>query len=658
MRRYRFILIIFIIGVLVRGIFLYQSLLNIPVSTDEALVGLMSKQILRGEFPVFFLGQPYSGPVDAYLGAFLTLLFGTCVFTIRLYHILLSILFMILIYVISKNAYGKEIGILSLIQVSIPSSYFMVISSYAQPPYMSLMAIGAIIFYLSIKIVAEDLTLYGNVSTHWYSNRVLWRFLIFGLLSGLSIWMHFLSIVFIIPAVLFVFLNRPKVFLKNLFITAIFFIMGMSPLIIGKSTAVVAESVDIRAAFLHLRSLIEDTLPGLLGIRAIPFIDTDRPIFLHNLLTIPAGIIYTLCVLIFLYICVKSIFVPGKLRMKFDHLLLIFLFFTSIVFCFSKRSGAHEYRYILPLYFAIPIIVARITTLSRRFSYFSVIIIVTLNLYGNITVIKKWNTPDFAREYGNLPRTDKLITFLKSHNIKHAYGSYWLSYRLTLETNEEIICSQPYNERFIHSPLKYLDDVDAAKNVAFIFTDRYGIPPSFFEENLVAIGGIYRKKQIGDFVVFYNFQMYNEGFKSIPRTNWHAYSNFGTDNLLMAYDGNILTRWGSAHPQEPGMYFKIDLDKVHSINKIVIDNGRFITDGPRGYKIELSVDDVIWKDVINMPRNIGHLSWINGHPKLLLDGGLEVIFKTQYARFIRIVQTGSDQRYDWSIAECFAYQEN
>jgi hypothetical protein len=40
--------------------------------------------------------------------------------------------------------------------------------------------------------------------------------------------------------------------------------------------------------------------------------------------------------------------------------------------------------------------------------------------------------------------------FLNEHAIRRAYASYGPAYRLTFETGERIIVSQPWNERFLH----------------------------------------------------------------------------------------------------------------------------------------------------------------------------------------------------------------
>ena len=51
---------------------------------------------------------------------------------------------------------------------------------------------------------------------------------------------------------------------------------------------------------------------------------------------------------------------------------------------------------------------------------------------------------DFAYTYDIQP----VITYLKNTNVTHCYASFWIAYRITFETDEQIKCAQPYNERF------------------------------------------------------------------------------------------------------------------------------------------------------------------------------------------------------------------
>src|SRR3990170_3565645 len=57
---------------------------SVPFNSDEAIVGLMARHILRGERPTFFYGQAYLGSLDAWLVAGVFSVFGPSTLGIRL----------------------------------------------------------------------------------------------------------------------------------------------------------------------------------------------------------------------------------------------------------------------------------------------------------------------------------------------------------------------------------------------------------------------------------------------------------------------------------------------------------------------------------------------------------------------------------------------
>ena len=61
----------------------------IPFNSDEAVVGLMAKHILDGEYPIFFYGQSYMGSLDAFLIAGMFKIIGEKVIAIRIVQIIL-----------------------------------------------------------------------------------------------------------------------------------------------------------------------------------------------------------------------------------------------------------------------------------------------------------------------------------------------------------------------------------------------------------------------------------------------------------------------------------------------------------------------------------------------------------------------------------------
>src|SRR5689334_15377154 len=60
--------------------------LNWPgTNSDEGNMGLLAMHVaFRGEWPIFFYGLPYLGPVEGYIAAPLFHLFGVSLFSLRL----------------------------------------------------------------------------------------------------------------------------------------------------------------------------------------------------------------------------------------------------------------------------------------------------------------------------------------------------------------------------------------------------------------------------------------------------------------------------------------------------------------------------------------------------------------------------------------------
>src|SRR4051812_8428750 len=75
-------------GIVLR-VWVYRSAAGAPDS-DEAIVGLMPRHILHGEFTVFFWGQVYGGSQEALLAAPLTAILGSSLLAVRLVPIALA----------------------------------------------------------------------------------------------------------------------------------------------------------------------------------------------------------------------------------------------------------------------------------------------------------------------------------------------------------------------------------------------------------------------------------------------------------------------------------------------------------------------------------------------------------------------------------------
>jgi len=130
---------------------------------------------------------------------------------------------------------------------------------------------------------------------------------------------------------------------------------------------------------------------------------------------------------------------------------------------------------------------------------------------------------------------------------------------------------------------------------------------------------------------------------ALSQSGW-AVSAFSTESggsVNYAVDGNISTRWSSGQTQSNGQWFQIDTGENRSFNRILLDTGNSTYDYPRGYDIQTSNNGSNWVTVASGTNN---------------DANLLVEFPVQFARYIKIVQTGTSSSW-WSIHELKVYGE-
>jgi hypothetical protein len=107
----------------------------------------------------------------------------------------------------------------------------------------------------------------------------------------------------------------------------------------------------------------------------------------------------------------------------------------------------------------------------------------------------------------------------------------------------------------------------------------------------------------------------------------------GADNVAQALDGRPETRWSSRALQTPGMWFELDLNAVRPVSGLTLDNSLAPSDYPRSYIVRLATDRQAWQEVSRNDNN---------------DRPLDISFSPRQARYIRIEQTGSADKW-WSI---------
>ncbi len=120
----------------------------------------------------------------------------------------------------------------------------------------------------------------------------------------------------------------------------------------------------------------------------------------------------------------------------------------------------------------------------------------------------------------------------------------------------------------------------------------------------------------------------------LDRTGWTASASHNNAGVNYALDNDISTRWTTYVVQEPGQWFIVDLGEPEFFDTVLMQLGTSTNDMPAGYEIYVSLDGENW-----------------GEPVRTGNEAIEEYYVgTQYARYVKIEQTGSRYLY-WSIHE-------
>ena len=90
-------------------------------------------------------------------------------------------------------------------------------------------------------------------------------------------------------------------------------------------------------------------------------------------------------------------------------------------------------------------------------------------------------------------------------------------------------------------------------------------------------------------------------------------------------------------PQYAGQWLSVDMQTPRNFDKIILDNTWACWDYPRGYAVSVSNDGTNWGAPV--ASGAGQL------------GMTAITFPEQTARYLRVVQTGTNDTYHWSIFE-------
>jgi len=475
-------------------------------SGDEGIVGLMAKHILEGSFPIYFYGQAYWGSFEACIASFFFLIFGINPFALKLAPLLLFLLFIISQYFLVKMLFNKKIAFLSAFLSAIAPSALNMWSSKAGSHIANLF-LGTLFFLLCFKYFETR-----------NDKKKFYLFLI-GIYTGFSYWTDQMLFYYLIPLSLYLFYRKDfltvKLFLPRLKTIFLFFIPGF---FVGVFPEIYYRLFDntytITASAQHF-SLRQTILKISVFFKLFTYMTgylEKQSFFINILTTLYLLIIFASIAFGFYFFRkdFKNLLTFSRNNISKWFIVYLQFIFVPVIFILTPVDPNVELRtrLLLPLYTFLPVILSILFfELKKKYKSISIVIlsIILLNLG-----FEKYN---FYREWGLINKNlsiasfydekENLIKYLKSINAKGGYASFWLGYEITFRTNEKIIIYPLWGR---DKYPKYFNYVMALKDPFYI----YHIKEPYLvnlESKLKNDEVKYSKKEIGNYVLFYNLSM-------------------------------------------------------------------------------------------------------------------------------------------------------
>src|SRR5262249_26736506 len=216
MRRHALFVGLVVLFAVARFAILFAS--QTHVHSDEAIIGLMGKRILEGRyFPFYMYGQPYNAGAawEAYLAAIAFAFFGVGVVQLKACIAVLSLVSLFLFYQMCLALYEQRTAVLATIVFAVTPSllkWHFQVRGYSW-------------YFLSIPVLT---LLFLSIEST--PNRGWPLFLLFGIVSGLTVWNLELGIMFNVALWILLLLRR-YLSLKNALTAVGGFIIGYAPAI-------------------------------------------------------------------------------------------------------------------------------------------------------------------------------------------------------------------------------------------------------------------------------------------------------------------------------------------------------------------------------------------------------------------------------------------
>jgi len=635
------------------------------INMDEAVIGIMAQDILRGEFPLFYYGQSYIGPIEAFFTAPFFYIFSENTIVLRISILILTLLSLVLFWrgfcMIAKPPWPAFWGVAPpnvKTGLSDTKSYFRARGHHGlmafgwlilSPTVLTIFSIhpwghmgglfaGSLIFFFAAWIIRGGKT--GGMALFGYGMAVglgLWMHpesLVYSLASGLIVLGHNLRVLRGIPASLLGCLTGGLPFWIRTFQLKLGTVQfGQDQ---GSRQTLGALLKDMGQSVIHMN--------GFLGYDLLPY----------GIGMIIWGLIMAVLAAGFIGLIRRREASGAKLILVFAWTVILLTFF-AYAYINASRFGFVSYRYYFPILIGLAFILDfALTSLIKRFNraaLFLCVALLAVNLWTNALALKN---EAYSRYEVHLEKPflawQELMPVLPAHKIDRAYVDFFAEAPLNFTSREKIVSADFCNSRYPRAALM----VESAINPAFILADTE--EAGRFRQGLDFLNSQgYSSLRTPSYKIFYSIKPPDSFYTPIDRRDMRIQAYPNPDTVSALLDDNMATTWSTGENQKGNEYILLDLGRTVDLARVdLISKWHDLL--PVHIIMETSLDNHTWVQAVDAPT-ASTLYWAGEHPVYkVLEGFNQYIFPERRCRYLRIKQVGV-HRNSWILAEIYLYAQ-
>lgn len=485
-----------------------------PFNADEAIVALMARHMLRGEWPAFFYGQAYLGSLDPALVAASFAVFGEHVLVIRL---LQTLLYALTVFTGTLLAWrllrSRTAAIVTGLLLAVPTVNVTLYTTVSIGGYGEALLLGQTLLLITLQIRDRPRQ---------------WLYALWGLVAGVAFWTFGLTLVYILPAACLL-AWRPATRgpgaagRAGWALAAAGLLIGMAPWLgwaiihspgtliselLGSAIAGASPSSLPQAWLEHLRNLL---LLG--GSVTLGF----RPPWEARWLALPL-LPFVLAIWACVFLHAVTI-LRRRAGARSGLWMIAGVALTTVVgFVLTPFGADPSGRYFLPLALPLAIFLGSLAAdllprLGRPAVASLVLLVAAYNLGSTLECVRR-NPPGLTTQFDPVARVNtqgyqELIDFLETHGETTGYSNYWVAYPLAFLSEERLVFVPrlPYHQDFRYTARdnRYppYDALVAASSRAAYITTHHPALDAHLRAAFTRLGVRYSEATVAGFQVFY-----------------------------------------------------------------------------------------------------------------------------------------------------------